>query len=115
MLNKLRKEIYSACSSTGVDTYDYWKMDAKFPYFIINELVDFEVQYKTNEANTYSVDIHYFTKGKGKTDTLQKIEAVKEHLKSLEGVNATFDTRVLNEKEPNIQHGVLNFSIKYYT
>lgn len=115
MLNKVRKEIYNACKATGIDTYDFWKMDAEFPYFIINELVDYEVPLKTLDVNTYSVDIHYFEQTKGKTSTLQKIEAVKAHLKTLEGVNATFNTRVLNEKEPSIQHGVLNFSIKYYT
>lgn len=115
MVNKLRKAIYDACKATGVNTYDYWKRDAVMPYITINEVVEFENQYKLNDVNVFSVDIHYFEQANGKTATINILKAVKENLKELEGVNATYSTRTFNEKEPNIQHGVLNFSIKYYT
>lgn len=115
MLNELRKAIYDACRSTGDEAYDYWKTDAVFPYFIINEAQDMETQLKLNNQNIYYFDIHYFDKSKGKTAALTKLTAVKNELKALDGVNASFQIRAFADKEPDTIHGVLVISIKYYT
>lgn len=115
MLNNIRKAIYDACISTGKQAYDFWKTDAVFPYFIINEVQDMETALKLNTTNVFSFDIHYFDKAKSKTATLAALNAVKQELKALEGVNASFHVRAFQDKEPGTIHGVLAVSIKYYT
>lgn len=114
VINDVRKAVYDACSLTNLPTYDYWVVDEAFPYIVISDLSVDDTLYKLDMLQDVYIDIHVFTQDKGKTNALAYIELIKTQLAALDAVGIRFSTRILNERELGVTHGVLTLQLKNY-
>ncbi len=112
MLNDFRLAVYNACVGLGVPVYDYWVTDGQFPYVIVGELTTSDKQYKLNEEVQVSIQVHIFEKSKGKTRVNGYVEQLRTAFKEVEGINKRFNSRIIEDVQPNVNHGIVTLSLK---
>lgn len=115
MVNSIRKAVYDACVMTGLNVFDYWVVDAVYPYIIIANVAADNTYYKLDEMEDTLIDIHIFVKVVGKTSVINHLDTIKNLLKEMDGVDIRISIRTLSEKELGVVHGVLSFQVKKYT
>lgn len=112
MQNDVRMAIYNACSVIGIPVYDFWITNGEFPYVVVGEISVDDTYYKLEQMYEVSVQIHIFEKSMGKTRVNSYVEALRTAYKSIDGINKRFNSRIIEDVEPNVNHGIVVLRFK---
>ena len=114
MLSETRSAIYNMCKTVNIPVYDYWVVDATFPYIITSSMDTVDTYLKVNDQTDYIFEIHIFDKNVGKKTVIDIIDQLRVAYISLDGIGKTFNQIVLDDKEPNVVHGIVTLRFTKY-
>lgn len=114
MLNDFRTAIYTMCKTANIDVYDYWVTDAIFPYIITSYVDLSDISYKDINKTDYTFEIHVFDKSIGKKTIIGIMETIRAGFNNIDATGKTYKSRILDNKEPNIVHGIVTINFKEY-